>query len=233
MTRAATLFRSDAVLRPGPEDVERLRPLRIGLVLDLRSAGESGAHPNAYFQEAGAEVLQLDIGTDVRAKGSFWEALAADCSPEAVLGLVYRIYRAIPRAVAPALKTLLERLDAGAPATLVHCTAGKDRTGVLIALLLDVIGVPREAVLNDYLETQSRLTDAVRERGEQTLREVAGRPVPAESVDLLVGVREDFLAQSFGWVERKFGTPLAFLRAEAGLTDTRLARIREELLEIA
>ena len=157
--RQGQLFRSDMVSRPTAQEQPVLAACEIGLVLDLRSATESKSRPNTYWIEQGVEVLGFDVGTDVRAKGSFWERLRADASPARVEELMHAVYRSIPHAVAPALRTLFDRLAKDTPVVLIHCTAGKDRTGVAVALLLHTLGVTHEAIVADYMETCARIGD--------------------------------------------------------------------------
>ncbi len=229
--RSGQLFRSDLVHRPEGEDLEVLESCGIGLVLDLRSAAEVVSHPNHYWLSRDVEVLAFDIGTDVRAKGSFWEILQEDASPQRVEALMHGIYRSIPVAVAPALTVLFERLARpGAPNVLLHCTAGKDRTGVAVALLLHALGVTREAIVADYLETCQRITDRTLARARRTMTEVAGRPMEEASLRYLTHVEAAFLDQSWDQLDRKYGGVDAFLRAETGLDDAKRVALKKTLV---
>ena len=228
--RFGRLFRSDMISRPHDDDLETLKRCGIGLVLDLRSSSESGATPNSFWVGQGAEVIAFDVGTDVRARGSFWEQLRADGRPQQVLALMHRIYRSIPLAVAPALTILFNRLADGAPPALLHCSAGKDRTGVAVALLLHALGVPREAIETDYLETSSRITRRVVTNARKMFAEIAGAPLSDESLQLLTHVRADYLEQAYSRLERKFGGIDKFLAIHAGLDSGKRKAMRDRLL---
>ncbi|MBY8824322.1 tyrosine-protein phosphatase [Sphingomonas colocasiae] len=230
--RPGRLFRSDFVHRPDGDDLAALEGCGIGLVLDLRSASEVTSHPNHYWHARDVEVLTFDIGTDVRAKGSFWDVLREDASPPRVEALIHSIYRSIPIAVAPALTTLFDRLSRpDALGVLLHCTAGKDRTGVAVALLLHALGVTREAIVADYLETCERLTDRVLARARKTMTEVAGKPLEEASLRYLTHVEAAFLDQSWSRLDRKYGGADAFLETEAGLDEARRAALRAALVQ--
>lgn len=229
--RPRRLFRSDLILRPESDDLETLDRCGIGLVLDLRSAAEIASHPNRYWFSRDVEVLTFDIGTDVRAKGSFWEILREDSSPGRVEALIHSIYRSIPDAVAPALAALFDRLSRDeAPGVLLHCTAGKDRTGVAVALLLHALGVTRDAILADYLETCARVTDAVVAGARKTMADVAGRPLEDDSLRYLTHVEPAYLDQSWSRLDRKYGGADAFLEAQTGLDPMRRASLRKTLV---
>lgn len=224
------LFRSDMVSRPTAQDESILAACRIGLVLDLRSAAEANSHPNTYWRKRGVEVISFDVGTDVRAKGSFWERLRADISPASIEELMHSVYRSIPHAVAPALRTLFDRLVEGTPVTLIHCTAGKDRTGVAVALLLHALGVTTDAIAADYLETCARIGDREIARAQRLFSEIAGRRLDDASLRFLTHADMAFLQQSFDHIERKFGGLDTFLERQAGLDDAKLTRLREVLV---
>lgn len=228
--RSGQVFRSEALTDLRDGDAAVLANCGIRVVLDLRSASESAAHPNLHLRMVGTEVLSFDIGADVRAGGSFWERLKVDASPEGVRALMLYIYRTLPLATVPALRSLFGLLASGTSPLLVHCAAGKDRTGFVIAMLLHTLGVPRSLIQEDYLETERRLGDSAHARVRQMLADVSGGTADERSVALIAGVRSEYLAQSFAFIERKFGNVDEFLQREVGLETSQLHRIRAHLL---
>ena len=228
--RPGRVFRGEVVARPDDADLATLDRCGIGLVFDLRSTSEAEAVPNRHWQAGGTEILSFNVGTDVRAKGSFWEKLRDDASPDAVKGLLEGVYRSIPLAVAPALTALFDRVAEGAPPLLIHCSAGKDRTGVVVAMLLHALGAEAEAVMTDYLETVNRITDRVKGHARKTFADIAGGEIPEESLAYLTGVHAELLQQSYGWMERKFGSVDAFLEEKAGLDAAKREAVRAALL---
>jgi protein-tyrosine phosphatase len=229
-TRPGRLFRSDLIVGPVGSDAALIEALGIALVMDLRSASERAAAPNAYWRTAGTELVEFDIGTDVRAKGSFWERLRDDASPEACVALIHAIYRSIPTATAPALRVLLQRLPEAGP-VLLHCAAGKDRTGFVVAMALHALGVTREAILADYLASAVSVQNQGIARIQTTFAQIIGTPLQEESAALLASVRADYLDQSFARLERSYGGADAYLREEIGLSEERRATLRNALLE--
>src|SRR3546814_4427265 len=94
------------------------------------------------------------MNTDLRASGNEgWTALKNDPSEHGARSAMLVNYRDMPRALLPHLHLLIEAIIAGEMPMLVHCTAGKDRTGVTIAVLLLALGVSREDVVRDYLRS--------------------------------------------------------------------------------
>jgi protein-tyrosine phosphatase len=133
--------------------------------------------------------------------------------------LMAEAYRNFARNARHHVATLFEHALAreGRP-MLVHCTAGKDRTGFMIAMLLTALDVPREAILEDYLVTNQRMQvkDSTR--------------YPREVMEVLSTVRPQFLHAAFDTIEREFGGSDAYLEQAAALTAERRARLQRQLL---
>ncbi|MDP3660992.1 tyrosine-protein phosphatase [Phenylobacterium sp.] len=229
--RRGMVYRSDMVFAPSENEAECLHALGVRVVFDLRSAAESAASPNAFWRDHGVEVLDFDIGSDVRAKGSVWDVLKDDASAAAIHALLSRIYQSIPAASAPALRSLFERIAAGDAPVMIHCSAGKDRTGFVSAMLLSALGASRETIEADYLASGGRTTPERLAYAHAMVSEVAGGPLEDDASALLTGVHLDFLDNAFGWIERKFGTTQAFLEQVAGLDEERRRQVRSRLIE--
>jgi protein-tyrosine phosphatase len=148
------MFRSDALHALTPADVSQLRD-EIGLatVVDLRSTAELRADADGPLRRAGvahhhvplfdgAAVRAEDVAVPVTLADRYW--LLAEYANE-------KIARA------------LSALAASNGPAVYHCAAGKDRTGVISAVLLGVLGVPDEVIVADYAATKENL-DAIVER---------------------------------------------------------------------
>ena len=128
-----------------------LRGLKLGMVCDLRSAAERTAAPNGWCDDQ-TRLLDFDMSQDLRARGADgWAALRADPSEQGARRAMTANYAAMPAALAPFMPALFGALAERRTPLLIHCTAGKDRTGVAIALLLLALGVARDEMLADYL----------------------------------------------------------------------------------
>lgn len=121
--------------------------------------------------------------------------------------------------------------DSGDEAVLVHCTAGKDRTGMVIALSLLAAGVDRAEVVADYAATEENL------RGEwadgMRARITSAGGVVSPDLDALISASPaDLLEQIIDRVEDRHGSVIEYLRS-AGLDDASLERLRIALIEPA
>ncbi|MGY4646734.1 tyrosine-protein phosphatase [Mycobacterium sp. URHB0021] len=131
-----------------------------------------------------------------------------------------------------AVRQVISLLAADRP-VITHCFAGKDRTGFTVATVLGAIGIPRDAVLADFLRSNA----AVPQLREQILESVRDRSETPEVItfaearltDEVLGVREDYLDASRRSIEENYGSLSGYLEA-AGVTAGEIAKVRAALL---
>jgi protein-tyrosine phosphatase len=130
------------------------------------------------------------------------------------------------------LTAVVERLLAGGAPMLVHCSAGKDRTGFVIAMLLHALDVPEPLIREDYLASR-HWPGAVHHRASLAAR--LGRFMPASelaaAVDTVIDVREVYLDAARGAAVAEFGSISRYLEVAAGLDAGRRNLLCEALLE--
>ena len=215
-TRWRKLYRSDSLHQLSPQDRAELADRGISLVIDLRDDQERAAFPSS-----------LD-GLAVRVEHNpvFSTPASAFIAIDARLDDLYDdvITRSGDRLVS-AVKLIA---DSGDDAVLVHCTAGKDRTGLVIALTLIAAGVDRSSVIEDYAQTEKHLPAALLDAIVERLR---AEHVP-DSVNLDELVRQSpavALERILGRLDSEYGSVTGFL-VEHGLTDDELKRLRSVLV---
>jgi hypothetical protein len=202
--------------------LEVVLDLRTGVEVELEGPGpmtrESCVrieHRSLYPESGGHTDLDVDaVGP--------WQTGNEDVSTdESPMVHVYMGYlRRRPDSIVAAIRTIAHAEGAA----LVHCAAGKDRTGVVVALALDAAGVERATIARDYLATGERI-DAILQRllSSPTYRaELAGNEPRAHAP--IPGTIERVLEL----VDQRFGGPVAWLHAY-GFTDADLARLRARL----
>ena len=145
-TRWGSLYRGDLPKQVTQADRQRLRELGITTVVDLRSAEEIERKPDPLAQELGIRYLHCPLAGDGRVP-------APDEVP-----LSYMEMADGTGQMAGALQAIAEAPQA----VLFHCTAGKDRTGVVAALLLWLAGVSEEDILADYIVSGPYLQQMLR-----------------------------------------------------------------------
>ena len=111
---------------------------------------------------------------------------------------------------------------------LVHCSAGKDRTGVLCALILLLAGVSDEEIAEEYALSEIGLVD-MREEMVERLMQVEAISRDREGVERMVGSRKDVMLATIQMIGGKYGGVEGYLRNHSGLKDEDLQRIRKNI----
>jgi protein-tyrosine phosphatase len=195
-------------------DIRLLLDYGVRTVIDLREPEEAAQDPGRLHGVSGVRVHQVPLLAELA------PALGGVLPSE--LGETYLL---CARHCTAALKRVFELLAAeDRGAVLFHCAVGKDRTGIVAALLLELAGVPRKAVLADYAASGSFLKPLV----EQLARQ--------HEQDPATGVHPDFLicdpgnmARLLESLEREHGGAGPYLRS-LGLSQETLQRLRERAL---
>ena len=162
-TRWNVLYRADGLYRLTPADLEIVRALGLRTVVDLRSHAEIAEHGTFPHDRCAVDFAHFPV------IDSTWQAADLDAAGSDLAFLVWA-YRSMLVEGAARFAAAFEQLARpGALPAVFHCAAGKDRTGILAALVLGSIGVPREWILGDYALTAS---------GMERMRDWAGREFP-------------------------------------------------------
>lgn len=115
------------------------------------------------------------------------------------------------------------------PALLAHCTAGKDRTGVICALILSLCGVPDEAVAHEY-----SLTDlGLKERKEEFISHlILEDPLKDDraAAERMVSSKRESMIGTLNMIREKYGGVEDFVRNKCGLSDAEIEQIRSNLV---
>lgn len=150
--RMGRVFRSASLANLTDADLARLGALGIRTVCDLRGVRERERAPSRLPGADAPDVVGLPI--EPRVGASLRDLLRREAATgEDAYALLQAAYSAYAGEHLPRYRALFALLLKGRMPLLFHCSAGKDRTGFGAALLLTALGVPREAVVADYLAT--------------------------------------------------------------------------------
>ena len=227
------LFRSEGLNTLTSEDYAALHDIGIRLVCDLRSDLERSLKPTVWPEHMLPTTLIMDVNADIRSgDGGLYEMLRQDPTKRGALALIMHVYKWVPDALARHLANFFNAAaeDGNLPLVL-HCTAGKDRTGVLSAVLLLALGVPRDTVLADYMKT-NEYRDAVKleKKVHELMEPILGAAPSRDIVEVMAGVHPTYLEASLEAVEATHGSLDVYLEA-AGVRRTVLDKLRSRLLE--
>lgn len=217
VTRWATLYRADGLHRVGPDAAAGLAALGWKTVLDLRTIAEVDA---GAFRAEGVQVIHLPVLRET------WRTdTCSDADP--VSFLVERYLEMLDHgadAIAAAVAIL------GAPGRLpavFHCAAGKDRTGVLAALVLAVAGVADETIAADYALSASAM-DRIVAWYRSTEPEVVDRMV--DQPQQLLACPAVAMVEFLGQLRDRYGSVEDYL-TQAGASPTTITLLRSRLVD--
>jgi protein-tyrosine phosphatase len=235
--RVATgrLFRSAHHARATAADVDRIAGLGIATVADLRHVSEQKAQPSAWAGKLAFDMIAAADG-EGESEGEAPHRLAfrkSDFSPDAMRAFMTAHYALIPYepqhiALFGRYFDALSTRDGG---MLIHCAAGKDRTGILAGLTHHVLGVHPDDAMDDYLLTNAagnidrRLTP-VRRRMEK----IYGCAISEEAMQVLLGVEPRYIASCWTAIEERSGSTDAYLANMLGVDEAKRRRIRERFI---
>lgn len=230
--RPGVLFRSEGPASFAEDHHAELAAMGFRSVADLRSELERDKAPHRWC-EPGCSLLNLDMNTDLRAQGEdMWMALGRDPTAARASEVMAQNYGQMPRAFLPHLPVMTEALLGGDVPMLVHCTAGKDRTGVVIALFLELAGVARDVIVQDYLKSDvfgENLT--MSGHLKRDLNATFGFLPPDDMVAVLIGVDRRFLDQALHAVKVQWGGIDGYFEA-AGIDAARREALRDLLVTV-
>jgi len=189
-------------------------------IIDLRGPTEVAEEPSPFAPggEAAAELDGRLAYRNLPFEAYDPEVMAKVATAE-TLGQIYTLLiDAYPANVATVMAAIAE---AGDGAVVVHCAGGKDRTGLVSALLLEVAGVPPKAIAADYALTAARLMPAYR-----ALVAARGQEVPEAKPSTPPGTMLSVLRH----LRDRYGGAYAYLR-QAGLSERQIALLRARLRE--
>lgn len=216
-TRPRTILRADSPHRLSPAALAALNDLGLRTTIDLRRDAECAVAPSVFRADGTIRYVHLPLQGEATGGGPRPATLRATYS--------HMLAEAQPAIVA-VLRTLAQ--PAALPA-LVHCTAGKDRTGLIIALLLGLAGVTPTVIAADYALSAQYLGEAY--RAEARLRaEAAGIPWAAYQQFLICP--PDLMLDTLDELEQTYGGVRAYLSA-AGLHAAELDHLTAALVEAA
>ncbi|WP_114105212.1 tyrosine-protein phosphatase [Hyphomonas sp. CACIAM 19H1] len=233
--RRYRIFRSAGLHKLTFSDYGRIDRLDLKTIFDLRTPEERRAFPINW---AGTPVRQTRVSS---AESGNLVAMAAaftdsGLQAEAVTAVMLNLYRKLPYEQAETYSSVLECISEGELPLLFHCSAGKDSTGVLAAIILSILGVPDHLIINDY-SLSARIVDYRKEfgldddkpstgKGQDILRELAD-----EVVAPLLASHPDYIEATLSELKAQHGTIEKFVNTVYGLKEPHINAIRRMLLE--
>jgi protein-tyrosine phosphatase len=212
------IFRSNHLGHLTAADIDVLRGLGLKSAFDFRGTEERAAAA-CGLEEIAVHSLPIEPTVVAELRGRL--ATGRPLSSAAALEVMRDSYRGYVRHSTQKFRALFAHLLEDRAPLVIHCTAGKDRTGFACALILHALGVPHDLIAEDYLLTNRFYR-----------RDPAASPdLPEEVRQALASVEASFLAAAFEVISADYGDLERYLSAGLGLGNGERERLQARYLE--
>jgi len=232
--RWGKIYRSGVMANLTMGDLEYLKALGILAICDLRNPQERTGEPNPFLKTPGPKI----VATDYDMSASMASLMTMKTREDALQGFA-EAYVGFLDMLTPHYTDMFARLVADEGPLAFNCSAGQDRTGMASALILSVLGVPRETVLRDYGLTEvytppsyyAKMAQSGAASGGVTAQQMqALSKLPPEVLQVIMGSDPEVMRRALATIDAKFGGPVALTKARFGLTDAKVAKLRAAYL---
>lgn len=226
--KARMIYRSGAFEGVGEAGAEAMRRLNVRTAFDLRSDVEKARSPSPLLNLADFTVVSEphairhgDLYAVLADRGS----TARQCAD-----VMTRIYETLPGGFAHIYRRYFRTLAGARTPVVVHCAAGKDRTGVVVAMLLELLGVSRDDIMEDYLATNAA-RDALYRRLIVNSHGVDYGAVAPNLIEPMITANVRYLDAMFSTVARDYGDMNAYAERALHLSSDDVETLRRRFIE--
>ncbi|MEQ1498131.1 MAG: tyrosine-protein phosphatase [Novosphingobium sp.] len=229
--KGGLLWRSAQHGDASPADLAAIDALGLKTVIDLRGPSERDAKPCRRSESFSAQVFAYPEETAGLALHT--EAADGVVTEAEARAAMLRLYEGISTRenLVPMLRCHFEVLKRAEGPSLVHCVAGKDRTGFAVALVQHALGVSRDDIVADYLLTNvAGNIEARIAAGAEQIRAHRG-PISDATIRVLMGVEEEYIVAAFDAVDASHGGMDAYLADVIGIDPAAVQGLRRDYLD--
>lgn len=230
--RHGHIYRSGVLSYLSETDRHHLNDLGILTIFDLRRPSERQKEPTKWP----CDTTELLVCDELNQHYESARQLRHSDTPELAHQAMQALYRAMSDWITPRIRIVFKHILDGKTPLLFHCSAGKDRTGLIAALLLYSLGVSIDDILHDYRLTNQCVDLEVflaqhRDSG-LGLNSASNllHKLSSSARQALLAADESYLCAAFGEIEKKHGSLDNYLALDVGLTQTNLNHVRKILL---
>ena len=223
--REGLLFRSATVDNISGKDIKLLKEMNIRTIIDLRAPQEARRFRRKI---TGIDRITLSLDFQNKTRERIKPYIYRKGSEQILADISNQLYLEILDTAAPVFRRLVELIiNEDAAPILVHCQAGKDRTGIIIALLLLALGADREQIRNDFLRSNDELLPWFRKMMRIRKILTLGR-FPAEQMLQIVAVKERNINSVIDRVQMHYNGIEGYL-SSTGFDTARLKELRQKI----
>lgn len=229
LMKSGILFRSDHLSKLSEKDQKRIQELEVKVVCDLRTQKECNSKPSRIPDHI--QIVNVPIETQDANRKLLFGFLFRKTGEEEFNRFIRDYYSRITfdktRQINEVLSVLANKDNLPA---IIHCTAGKDRTGIISAFIQLAVGVPYEKVVENYLLTnkyyENRLNQSIKVMRWMTLFRVT-----PERMKMILEAKPEYLDEVYKDIQKQYGSIHAYLTDACQIDKQVIYRLKNLLLE--
>jgi len=228
-----TLYRAGTLAHSSDTDLRNLGQLQLVSLIDFRSSQEKEEEPNRLPEPTGFTVVEIPTLDDGN------KALVGDIMARIDSGnfdgfdpnlAMMTANRQFATEFTPQFSQFIHTvLEADGAPIVWHCSAGKDRTGFAAAILLRILGTPRDIVMQDYMASREHALEA--RKSQLLLLRVFKGEEAADKLAIMMGVEQAWLNAAFEEIDAQWGSFDNYVSQGLLLSSADIQRLRDNLLE--
>ena len=224
-TRWRRLLRADSLHALSPEARDELIRMGVTTVIDLRHADELAQSPNVFADHPGVRYVNVPLFAGMSRSQNIASVGIADAPSGATFDLE-ALYKGALERCQDAFFEVFTTIASSDGVTLFHCTAGKDRTGLIAALILGSLGVSDDSIVEDYALTATYIQPLL-----ETLRqEAVSKGHDLDWYDRLLTSEPATMRATLEYLGQRHGGAGGYLKS-LGLGEDQISRLRAALIE--
>lgn len=229
VVKEGLFFRSANLVNLSKNDLQMLKDLNIKTIFDFRDESERLSSPSDIVENINYIRIPAmpQLKSNIAQLGSIKEMMKNMLDKNNAFELLKEAYYNLP-VNNPAYKELVKLMqnDSSLP-ILMHCTAGKDRTGVGSAIILMILGVNRSSIVEDYLKSNQSAKDSI---NEILSVQPELKNVPKDKLKYIFGVNETYINEVFKRIDTDFDSTEDYLLKEFNLTKDDVKNLQSKYL---
>ncbi|MBS6508660.1 MAG: tyrosine-protein phosphatase [Paraclostridium bifermentans] len=229
VVKEGLFFRSANLVNLSKNDLQMLKDLNIKTIFDFRDESERLSSPSDIVENINYIRIPAmpQLKSNIAQLGSIKEMMENMFDKNNAFELLKEAYYNLP-VNNPAYKELVKLMqnDSSLP-ILMHCTAGKDRTGVGSAIILMILGVNRSSIVEDYLKSNQSAKDSI---NEILSVQPELKNVPKDKLKYIFGVNETYIDEVFKRIDTDFESTEDYLLKEFNLTKDDIKNLQSKYL---
>jgi protein-tyrosine phosphatase len=226
-TRSGRLYRSGTLDDARNSDLRTVQAIGLKTIVDLRAPREK---KKDLPHLDGVRRVDVPIELENRTREKIQPLMTKRGAEGEVIEVLKQMYRDLADEAWPQAGQLFKvLLNADAYPVLIHCRAGKDRTGFMCALVQQAVGVERAAIFQDYCETNNHF-GLVSPRMERLMKIMSFGKLQLENVRASLSASEEYLQAALDQIDQCHGGMTAYL-AKCGVTSSEIETLRGLLVE--